>query len=150
MGNRPGCEARRHSDQMQCGRCGLTWDVNDESAPECKKITTAAVAVKALLNSLEFQQPMHEKLLTLPPLPLGHLPAFGVRPGLYAVNWFNYPDVAFVAISHVPVDCQARAYLFYGHRGEPKFEVEIQEGMGLRQANIRDRSGPIPGEWRTA
>ena len=29
------CEARQYSDQMQCGRCGLAWDVNDPEPPEC-------------------------------------------------------------------------------------------------------------------
>lgn len=30
------CAARRHCDQMQCGRCGLAWDVNDADAPACR------------------------------------------------------------------------------------------------------------------
>ena len=29
------CKARRYSDQMICGRCGLTWDVNDPEPPKC-------------------------------------------------------------------------------------------------------------------
>lgn len=29
------CEARQHSDQMVCGRCGLAWDVNDLEPPQC-------------------------------------------------------------------------------------------------------------------
>lgn len=29
------CAAIQHSDQMQCGRCGLAWDVNDEDPPAC-------------------------------------------------------------------------------------------------------------------
>ena len=33
------CEARRYSDQMQCSRCGLAYDVNDPDPPECGKTT---------------------------------------------------------------------------------------------------------------
>jgi len=29
------CQARQHSDQMLCGRCGLAWDVSDPSPPQC-------------------------------------------------------------------------------------------------------------------
>lgn len=29
------CKARQHSDQMICGRCRLTWDVNDLDPPKC-------------------------------------------------------------------------------------------------------------------
>jgi ribosomal protein S27AE len=29
------CQARQHSDQMLCGRCGLGWDVNDPDPPAC-------------------------------------------------------------------------------------------------------------------
>ena len=31
------CKARRHSDQMLCGPCGLAWDVNDPDRPECRR-----------------------------------------------------------------------------------------------------------------
>lgn len=30
------CKARRYNDQMQCGRCGLAWDVNDPEPPPCR------------------------------------------------------------------------------------------------------------------
>jgi len=33
------CKARQFSDQMQCGKCGLAWDVNDPEPPACKPIT---------------------------------------------------------------------------------------------------------------
>lgn len=33
------CKARQYSDQMQCGLCGLAWDVNDPEPPECKPDT---------------------------------------------------------------------------------------------------------------
>lgn len=39
MGNK--CEAKQYSDQMCCGRCGLTWDVNDPEPPKC--LTTEQV-----------------------------------------------------------------------------------------------------------
>lgn len=29
------CAARQYSDQMYCGECGLTWDMNDPEPPEC-------------------------------------------------------------------------------------------------------------------
>lgn len=29
------CEARQHSDQMICHKCGLSWDTNDPDPPEC-------------------------------------------------------------------------------------------------------------------
>lgn len=32
------CGARRYSDQMQCGKCGLAWDVNDDDPPECREM----------------------------------------------------------------------------------------------------------------
>lgn len=31
----PRCMAVQHSDQMQCGRCGLAWDINDPDRPAC-------------------------------------------------------------------------------------------------------------------
>lgn len=33
-----GCYARQYSDQMQCGKCGLAWDVNDPEPPRCQPI----------------------------------------------------------------------------------------------------------------
>ena len=38
MTRRPNCHARQYSDQMQCGKCGLTWDVNDPEPPKCNPI----------------------------------------------------------------------------------------------------------------
>lgn len=29
------CQARQHSDQMVCEKCGLGWDVNDPEPPAC-------------------------------------------------------------------------------------------------------------------
>lgn len=28
--------ARQYGDQMQCARCGKSWDVNDPDPPECE------------------------------------------------------------------------------------------------------------------
>ena len=37
MSNRElGCEAFQVSDQMNCRRCHLVWDMNDSDPPECK------------------------------------------------------------------------------------------------------------------
>ncbi len=30
-----GHSARQYSDEMQCGKCGKTWDVNDPNPPQC-------------------------------------------------------------------------------------------------------------------
>lgn len=29
------CQARQHSDQMICHKCGLVWDMNDPEPPVC-------------------------------------------------------------------------------------------------------------------
>jgi len=30
------CQAKQHSDQMCCGKCGQQWDVNDSEPPKCQ------------------------------------------------------------------------------------------------------------------
>lgn len=40
------CKARRHSDQMCCGRCGHSWDVNDPDPPEC--LTDEQIAARKI------------------------------------------------------------------------------------------------------
>lgn len=35
MGEVSRCKARQYSDQMMCGQCGLTWDMNDPEPPTC-------------------------------------------------------------------------------------------------------------------
>lgn len=37
-----GCSARRVNEQMQCGKCGLAWDVNDPEPPQCRPITQSS------------------------------------------------------------------------------------------------------------
>jgi hypothetical protein len=32
------CHAQQHGDEMQCGRCGLTWDTNDPEPPTCSPV----------------------------------------------------------------------------------------------------------------
>lgn len=36
------CAARRQNDQMACGPCGVTWDLNDPEPPSCGLACTAA------------------------------------------------------------------------------------------------------------
>jgi hypothetical protein len=31
------CRARQYNDQMICGPCGLSWDINDPLPPKCPK-----------------------------------------------------------------------------------------------------------------
>ena len=38
------CNAVRQGDQMQCGRCGLAWDVDDKDRPKCNPVNMAARA----------------------------------------------------------------------------------------------------------
>lgn len=40
------CEARQYSDQMNCARCGLVWDVNDPEPPVCAKKVEAEYTTK--------------------------------------------------------------------------------------------------------
>lgn len=56
------CAAVQHGDEMQCGRCGLTWDVADPERPSCaptfdrrafssRKVTTAVQRVEESLEN---------------------------------------------------------------------------------------------------
>lgn len=29
------CKAKRYNDTVECGRCGLQWDINDPEPPKC-------------------------------------------------------------------------------------------------------------------
>lgn len=42
-----GCQARRYSDQMLCGTCGLAWDVNDPEPPACQPEPSSALSNRA-------------------------------------------------------------------------------------------------------
>lgn len=46
--SRRDCEARQHGDEMQCGRCGLTWATNDPERPACApRIDKRAIPTRA-------------------------------------------------------------------------------------------------------
>ena len=30
------CKARQHGDTIECGQCGLQWDVDDQDPPTCR------------------------------------------------------------------------------------------------------------------
>lgn len=54
------CSARQYSDQMQCSRCGLTWDVNDPDPPQClrpedRRKAIGNAALKKLKEDLSFR-----------------------------------------------------------------------------------------------
>lgn len=49
------CQARRHNDEMQCHKCGLSWQVNDEDPPQCKPVAESkpipsATTILEMLN----------------------------------------------------------------------------------------------------
>lgn len=47
------CEAQRINDQMQCGRCGLAWDVGDSDPPKCsRKIDRRAIPERAVTRAV--------------------------------------------------------------------------------------------------
>lgn len=51
MRDRPGCEARRYSDQYICHKCGFIWDVNDKAPPACKSTREREMAkIKKVLK----------------------------------------------------------------------------------------------------
>lgn len=45
------CEAVQHADSMLCKRCGLLWDTNDPSPPECPRIDLVDVSTGRVLRS---------------------------------------------------------------------------------------------------
>lgn len=53
------CEARQYSDQMQCGRCGLAWDMNDPEPPECRRqVDRRAVPDRRITRAAERIEPV--------------------------------------------------------------------------------------------
>jgi len=47
------CRARRVNDQMQCGQCGLQWDIDDADRPRCQlevKLVDGEIHIKNLTN----------------------------------------------------------------------------------------------------
>ena len=53
-GNHP-CQARQHSDQMICSKCGLLWDINDPDPPECQRHTLPEKSTKRRTDNQEKQ-----------------------------------------------------------------------------------------------
>lgn len=48
------CRARQYSDQMNCRRCGLVWDMNDPHPPPCNPDRADwPTFVKSLLRELD-------------------------------------------------------------------------------------------------
>lgn len=39
------CKAIRQGDQMQCGKCGLSWDVDDTERPKCTDVNATPLSV---------------------------------------------------------------------------------------------------------
>ena len=50
------CQARQINDEIQCGACGLQWDVNDPEPPPCGR---SVEAVKAVRERLEIEDVVH-------------------------------------------------------------------------------------------
>lgn len=46
------CEARTYGDQVACGRCGTTWDLNDDK-PACKPLAHPRSAVAHAVERAE-------------------------------------------------------------------------------------------------
>jgi len=48
------CEARQQGDEMQCGRCGLTWATNDPERPACApRIDKRAILTRATTRAIQ-------------------------------------------------------------------------------------------------
>ena len=48
------CKAIQHSDQMVCKSCGLTWNMNDLSPPECVPLQPELVNPAPLPDTVTF------------------------------------------------------------------------------------------------
>lgn len=44
------CQARRYGDQMQCGQCGLSWDVSDAERPACDPQLKTSQPVRVVVD----------------------------------------------------------------------------------------------------
>lgn len=48
------CEARQQGDEMQCGRCGLTWATNDPERPACApRIDKRAIPTRTTTRAIQ-------------------------------------------------------------------------------------------------
>ena len=138
MSKRPGCEARQVSDQMNCARCGLVWDMDDPDQPECRIKQAAEASLQAVRGAL-VPKPADAALLVLQETPLRWLPTCGVRPCLVKINWLSQPEARYVAIRR-PLEHSrgmSRVYTFYGDTGSELFEVLVTDSEGQRTAKIR-------------
>ena len=45
------CQAIRQGDQMQCGSCGVQWDINDPDPPPCGRSVGALTAARERLEA---------------------------------------------------------------------------------------------------
>jgi len=152
MSERPStCKARQHSDQMAC-QCGLAWDMNDPWPPECRTTVVAKQEVAAMRVTLSEPSRWAIKkkhLLILAETPLRWLPAYGVRGGLYQIEWLSLPDAAFVLMD-VPAGLQhgeqGRDYRFFDKKGQPYMEIKRREG-GTNPSFVYRYNGYTEGEW---
>lgn len=138
MSKRPGCEARQVSDQMNCARCGLVWDMDDPDQPECRIKQAAEASLRAVRGAL-VPKPADAALLVLQETPLRWLPTCGVRPCLVKINWPSQPEARYVAIRRIRdrLHGNSRAYNFYGDNGAELFEVVVTDSDGQRTAKVR-------------
>lgn len=143
------CKARRFSDQMQCA-CGLSWDINDVDPPECPRSVNGNLALEKIRDELSAPDGARLALLELPELPLAHLPAYGIRPGMYSVSWSSQPEFCLVFVKRVS-SSKGRDYLFFNKAGEPLVEVCVWSDFATRQAVMRRCViGEKLGEWVVA
>jgi hypothetical protein len=143
------CKARRFSDQMQCA-CGLSWDINDSEPPECPRSVNGNVALDKIREELSAPDGARLALLDFPELPLAHLPAYGIRPGMYSVTWPSQPEFSLVFVKRISTG-NGRDYLFFNKAGEPLAEVSVWSDFATRQAVMRScMVGEKLGEWVAA
>lgn len=127
------CKARQYSDQMACA-CGLAWDMNDPAPPECRSGVVAKqelAAMRVTLSEPARWSIKKQNLLSLAETPLRWLPAYGLRGGLFQIEWVSLPDAAFVLLE-MPAGLQAgeqgRDYKFFNKKGNPYMEIKRREG----------------------
>lgn len=149
--NRPtSCKARQHSDQMSCA-CGLAWDMNDPDPPECRKVVVAKQELSAMRHIISEPTRWAVKkngLVALQEMPLHHLPTYGIKSGLYQVEWASLPDVVFVLIE-TPVrdepNEQSREYRFFDKKGQQHLEIRRADGGEGPRFQYRFNDG----QWAT-
>lgn len=48
------CQARQHSDQMLCEKCGTAWDMKDPNPPACKDRPPCAALTEEDISSAAY------------------------------------------------------------------------------------------------